>query len=275
MIIFFLSVLLSQLAFADLDSALEKTIYSVVHEHCSSSDVNLEHSLAFVESMKGSFRAFNETISFNTTPAVQLYRDRGLSPATSTILDSMALHLALKSCYGENDNLKKQFVLKMITADLLGRTVGTVQGVISLFLGARIFAFLFKKAYQLLLVTPFGKNLSPAKAGALLGITGGSVTVGLLSPQFLELYYKKKTAEKRSSDDLKEYVELLEMAHTEMTRIQKLEIASCEKANETFGVAIIVQDIYKKLSQLKGAERTLKRFEALYQHSLQVQNCAS
>ena len=271
--IFFGLLLISKFAYANLDSALEKTIHSEVYRQCSSSEQNLEHGLAFVQAMQSSYKAFNDVTSFQTTAAMQLYRDRGLTPTTSAILDSMALHKALNDCYGDDSNLKNRFVMKMIAADLMGRVVGASQGTLTFILFGKFFSFIVKKSYGILLLTPFGKKLNPANATYHLAGIGGVLITGLVSPMLMDLYRKKQALDLQETADRKEYEEILLLAHKEMERVQKSEVNICDKAAEAFQVALIIQDTYKTLKNYKGAENTLKRFEALYTYSLSVKAC--
>lgn len=273
--IILLLLLQSNSAFAQLNSNLEKTIYSMVHKHCSSSDVNLEHSLAFVDSMKNSFNSFNEVASFNSDPAIQIYKDHGLSSTTSTILNSIALHMALQTCYGDNQALKNQYVIKMITADLLGRTLGTAQGISAFILGGKFFIYIIKNVHGALLLSPFGKKLNPANASRHMGIMTGATAIALLSPKFLELYKKRRDSQVKDSSDLNEYREILEMAHVELTRIQQTPHSFCEKSAAAYEVALIVQDTYGTLKEREDGQQLSKRFEPTYKYSLSIKPCAS
>jgi len=265
----------SQLALANLDSVMEKTIYSVVHKRCSSKIEEHLQLETWWDSTKGSFHTFNEMLILNVTPAVQLYRDRGLSPTTSTILASMGLHVALKDCFGDNQDLKNRFVMNMIVADIKGRVLGTAAGVVSFVLIGKVFAFILKKAYSILLITPFGKTLNPARSNLHIGVIGGVAIAGLLTPEIISLYNKKQTADQRGEAELKEYQEILELAHQEMTRVQNSEKATCEKATEAFEIAMIIQDVYKSLKQRNDAKSLVSRFESLHEYSLKVKTCPS
>lgn len=264
---------ISHSALAQMSSELERTIYSMVLKHCSSPDVNLKHSLAFVESMKNSFRDFNEVSSFNIDPALQLYKDHGLSPTTSIILNSMALHQALTTCYGDHESLKNHFVINMIATDLLGRTVGTIQGITAFVIGGKFFAYILKKAHQALMISSYGKNLNPANKTLHMGVMGSGVGLALITPHFFELIKIKKASQTKDSADLTEYRGILEIAHAELKRIYQSQGTFCEKSNAAFEVALIIQDTYQILKQRDDGKQLSDQFESVYNYTLNIKPC--
>lgn len=266
-------VFLNPFAMANGESLLDKKIYEAVLQQCDSDSVTLEHSYLFVDSMKSSFKSFMEAASFNSRFAQQYLKDKGLSPTTSTILNSTGLHLALRDCYGEDEDKKKQFVLSLITADVLGGAVGGAQAVVSFVLGGRLIKYVLHKSLAIFKATRFGKNLNPAHERLHLGVMGTTLVVGLTTPQALILYEKKKNNDMQSSAEIERFESFLSDVEEAIAASQQSNQSACQKTQEIYELSQLGRQSYVNLNGRTDADHLLKKYKVLYDFSLSAQPC--
>ncbi len=266
-------VFLNPFAMANGESLLEKKIYEAVLQQCDSDSVTLEHSYLFVDSMKSSFKSFMEAASFNSRFAQQYLKDKGLSPTTSTILNSTGLHLALRDCYGQDEDKKKQFVLSLITADVLGGAVGGAQAVVSFVLGGRLIQYVLHKSLAIFKATRFGKNLNPAHERLHLGVMGTTLVVGLTTPQALSLYEKKKSNDRQSEAEIERIESFLSDVEEAIAVSARSNQPACRKAQEIYELSQLGRQSYSKLNDRTDADHLKKRFKELHDLSLSAQPC--
>lgn len=266
-------VFLSPFAMANGESLLEKKIYEAVLQQCDSDSVTLEHSYLFVDSMKSSFKSFMEAASFNSRFAQQYLKDKGLSPTTSTILNSTGLHLALRDCYGHDEDKKKQFVLSLITADVLGGAVGGAQAVVSFVLGGRLIQYVLHKSLAIFKATRFGKNLNPAHERLHLGVLGTTLVVGLTTPQALSLYEKKKNSDRQNKAEIERAESFLNDVEEAIVASEQSNQSACRKTQEIYELSQLGRQSYINLNGRTDADHLLAKHKALYDFSLSAHPC--
>lgn len=256
-------------------STIEKVIYDHVLLQCSSDEPVLIQATSFADSMKYSFKAFNDTIfTFKTGPANQLIRDHGLSPTMSTILNSLALHQALNMCFAEDTEKKNRFVLGLIITDLLGRTVGITQGIASFIVGGRVASWILTKSYDIFHLTRYGRNFNAANKSKHLAVMGSVLLAATLTPEVIALYEKQKRIKDENRINIKDYSDLLDQVSMEIVSVQKSNKSDCQKNHEIYELLQIGKDAYQGLKVRSESVDLQKKYFWLTETHLEKLNCA-